>query len=252
MKSFLKLKLIWLAAVAFLVVVATPALAQTASVEVKTSATPVVSENFFVQFLVNSPDAAVNTAHLEISFTTTTLQFQEASFTDSVMENIVERDSNTAGLVKLTSFTTDSFRGEGGLVATIKMTALANGDAEIRLQPETTIHLADGTGNNIYDGESVVLNFTVGSGTPGLPAAGFGTLDSGDVLARYFPEGGAVDYRAQAEAPASGQPISIPEKADKTDSTTLLLVFSILLITAGVLTVAFVISRMKKEKETNG
>lgn len=126
-------------------------LAQTATFSLESTVkTPQKGEVFLVQIFVNTP-SEINTVFLELSYPSETFLLEDVSFTGSVLPNIVERDTKTAGRIKLTSFTVTPFVGDHGLYVTLKFKAQEEGGVNISLLPSSKIHLADGKGTDSFN-----------------------------------------------------------------------------------------------------
>lgn len=141
-----------------------PVLAQSAEFSLKSDAGSVgLNEAFIAQVFLNTPQAEVNTVHLELEYSSPYLSLQEISFTDSVFPNIVEKDTSASNIIKLTAFTITPYKGNNGLIASLKFKSEGAGKADIDILSSSTIHLADGLGTDVFNHQSPPkkLNLTV-------------------------------------------------------------------------------------------
>lgn len=117
--------------------------------------TSILPKNIFaVKLFVNSPFQPVNTVHVVLSYDSSKLNLTNIDFAESLFPNVVERSGSTPGSVTITAFTIDPFTGNQGLIATLEFQTREAGTANIAILDESTIHLGDGSGKNIFDSDS--------------------------------------------------------------------------------------------------
>jgi len=151
-----------------------------------------LNEVFIAQIFISSANE-VNVAHLEIAYSPDKLSLDDISFTNSVLPGVVEKDTSSRGLIKLTSFDADAFQGPHGLLVSLKFKAEAEGLSTIEILPESKIHLADGQGTDVfhYEASKKILYTTItGDTSLGGDSSGAENL---------FPYQSSPSYQTPAE-----------------------------------------------------
>ncbi|GAF81221.1 unnamed protein product [marine sediment metagenome] len=139
-----------------------PVLAQNALFSLKSNTVNLeLNEAFIVQAFVNTFEEEVNTVHLELEYSSQHLFLKEISFTDSVFPNIVEKDTSMSNTIKLTAFSITPYKGNNGLVASLKFRSKNTGRANIEILPSSKIHLADGSGTDTFNYQTSQKNFQI-------------------------------------------------------------------------------------------
>lgn len=185
--------------------------AQSATFSLESTTKLQVNEVFFVQASINTPQASINTVHLAINYSAENLSLEDISFSDSVFSNVVEKDIGVPGAINLTAFTTTPYKGNHGLIATLKFKTIASGDVNISILPSSKIHLADGKGTDVFDYQisqsslSFIIEQTISPSTslarvfrPFKKKAEVALRDK-EKAETLFPEQNVVDYTKNSQ-----------------------------------------------------
>lgn len=220
---------------------------------------PQAGETVYLQAWVDTAGESINTVHLEIRYDIASLSYLESSFTGSVVPSVVERNTETPGLIKLTGFRTTSFSGQG-LVTTLKFRALQTDNGKVTLLPSSTIHLADGNGTNAYN-ETIapVVNFPTDQFTTFDPATipGLASEPNSPLLGQeatppdnLFPEREVEDYTDAAPNQIEKSTREIAEIIETQPESWLPVVIFGTLALVGLVSAVILLIKKKKDAQT--